>query len=536
MFQSASSRAIMVAAFSVAAFSGPGAVPAAAQGGQAGVPPPVPRNAPVESCTVGVNCCYIGMRHNPDAYSMAWDQTVGGMVVLGMSGFGDRVHGPTSGANCLAYWAQYIAPLPGYSPWRVGAASAMTDGAPQPQPVAGAAQGGANPPPPARPDDGANAPPPATGHWRFVAAQALKHRRPSDARTMTNETSVQDGAMSATFTENMINDEGPATWGGKANWTWSAPSGVSVLVPGEKIQAQLAVSDHSVPEKKSGWRHGATGVSCAIRFDNPAHGVGASDQRATDIVNVAVGEQKSATRSGAAAIPNAGWEGRLALVASCAQIGKFQRVYQWVPPGAAAPTGAAPAGDAPANAAAASQGGGAQPWPTTSGSPVLPPAAGDATPAAPAVDAGQAAPGRAATSGAIAQGAPDAPPRDERPPPIRRVTKLFDNWNSAACAFTDRADFALEAPAQITHVELWYNWRAGERTLPFVLADAGGALAEGELTRGACDPNQASWCVATASLAVAAQPGAHVVQVGQARLCQNAQSGGRGFVRVRGMR
>lgn len=119
--------------------------------------------------------------------------------------------------------------------------------------------------------------------------------------------------------------------------------------------------------------------------------------------------------------------------------------------------------------------------------------------------------------------------------PVQRETTIYDNWNTGACGLTNTARFALDAPTEITNIELWYNWRQGEATLPFAIDIAGQTLVRGMLRRGACDTYQAAWCVATAPLSTPADAGNYTVHVGRGRLCQNGGSRNNGFIRVRGM-
>jgi hypothetical protein len=130
------------------------------------------------------------------------------------------------------------------------------------------------------------------------------------------------------------------------------------------------------------------------------------------------------------------------------------------------------------------------------------------------------------------------PPLDDgtqKPAPVQRLVKVFDNWNTGACALTNTASFRLDAPMQIANIELWYNWQRGEAALPFEISVRGRSIARGELTRGSCDPYQSAWCTAVASLATVADAGDYVVRVPRGRLCQNAVSRNNGFVRVRGL-
>jgi hypothetical protein len=237
-------------------------------------------------------------------------------------------------------------------------------------------------------------------------------------------------------------------------------------------------------------------------------------------------------------------------------MGKFERVYQWIPPGGAP---VAQGGTQP------SSGGGTattqqQPNPpqpfgqqspqpiadATTGTPVLPPWQGGQPPLPQPLGSG-ATPGLPPVSGSVqsfpqpsddtSQPGPGPTPNERGPTPasIQRVTKVFDNWNTASCALTSTAQFKLDAPTQITNVELWYNWQRGEAVVPFEINVGGQSIARGQLARGACDPNQAAWCTATASFSAIAAAGSYAVRVPTGRLCQNSGSQNNGFVRVRGM-
>jgi hypothetical protein len=121
------------------------------------------------------------------------------------------------------------------------------------------------------------------------------------------------------------------------------------------------------------------------------------------------------------------------------------------------------------------------------------------------------------------------------PAPIRRVAKLVDNWNADSCELTDTARFSLSAATQITKVDLWYNWRAAEASVSFELLAGGRRIAGGKLGRGTCDPAQAIWCSASATLEVEVPAGTYALRVARSHLCQNAGNGHNGFIRLLGM-
>ncbi|MFM9940697.1 MAG: hypothetical protein ACKVP7_14530 [Hyphomicrobiaceae bacterium] len=131
---------------------------------------------------------------------------------------------------------------------------------------------------------------------------------------------------------------------------------------------------------------------------------------------------------------------------------------------------------------------------------------------------------------------PGSSPGDSTvPPPIRRVIKIADNWNTENCGLTDTARFILGTATQITRLELWFHWSEGESAVAYEISDASRLIVRGQLTRGQCDRQQAGWCDATASLTTETAPGSYTLRVAHGRLCQNARSGNTGFLRLRGM-
>jgi hypothetical protein len=111
---------------------------------------------------------------------------------------------------------------------------------------------------------------------------------------------------------------------------------------------------------------------------------------------------------------------------------------------------------------------------------------------------------------------------------------LIDNWNPSACGYTDSARFNLRAPAHVDRIELWYNWQAGENSVPYAIMSGNRTLRSGNLRRGNCDLYQAAWCAAGDSANLDLGPGAYVVHAGRPRVCQNGGSGGGGFIHVLG--
>ena len=117
---------------------------------------------------------------------------------------------------------------------------------------------------------------------------------------------------------------------------------------------------------------------------------------------------------------------------------------------------------------------------------------------------------------------------------VQAQVLLFDNINQGACGFTDTAVFQLRADSQIDRLALWYNWSAGEQSLPYTLAMPGQTMRSGTMVRGGCDPYQGSWCLAEDHVNAQFPAGQYTIRAARARVCQNSGSGGRGFVQAYG--
>ncbi|MBZ5670938.1 MAG: discoidin domain-containing protein [Acidobacteriia bacterium] len=109
---------------------------------------------------------------------------------------------------------------------------------------------------------------------------------------------------------------------------------------------------------------------------------------------------------------------------------------------------------------------------------------------------------------------------------------IIDNWNPAGCGFTDNAVMNLSRPTHVESVHLWYNWAAGESSLPYALSGSGRVLRNGQFRRGSCDPYQTAWCEATDMLGMNLAPGSYTFTTARRRVCQNSGSNGMGFIRV----
>jgi hypothetical protein len=199
--------------------------------------------------------------------------------------------------------------------------------------------GGAKRTPTPAPSTGGNSKPPGvtSGYWRFLEPYIRKFvPDPADMnRIVKYDCNVEEGSMSGVLTMDNHQGEGPATWAGECSWTWkNNPRGLDVLVPGDVIEVSMTVTDRSVPERLSGWNHGATGVRASIQFDMPYMELGHTHKAAQGLVNVAAGWRKSAPpQKGTWTVPKGPgdpeWGGKAALVADFVGFGRFERVYVW---------------------------------------------------------------------------------------------------------------------------------------------------------------------------------------------------------------
>jgi hypothetical protein len=111
---------------------------------------------------------------------------------------------------------------------------------------------------------------------------------------------------------------------------------------------------------------------------------------------------------------------------------------------------------------------------------------------------------------------------------------LVDNWNTAGCSYTDSAPLSVTSSVHLKRIDLWFNWNTDETSLSYTLMSGNQKVTSGTLSRGDCDPYQASWCVARGKPDVDLAPGEYTVQVESARVCQNGGSGGKGFIKAYG--
>ena len=113
--------------------------------------------------------------------------------------------------------------------------------------------------------------------------------------------------------------------------------------------------------------------------------------------------------------------------------------------------------------------------------------------------------------------------------------QIYNNWNTEACGFTDRAGFRLREPTRLTAIELWYRWGPRESEVGFEVLIDGRPVKEGRLMRADCDPYQEAWCGARGNVGVSLPPGYVEIHTERGKICQNPRSGGAGFIHAYGL-
>lgn len=111
---------------------------------------------------------------------------------------------------------------------------------------------------------------------------------------------------------------------------------------------------------------------------------------------------------------------------------------------------------------------------------------------------------------------------------------LADNWNTAACGFTDTATLVLDAPGFLSRIDIWYRWNGDETAIAYTVLADGAVAGQGTLQRSDCDPYQSAWCIARDTPEMKLPPGRYDFRTANANICQNGGSGGMGFIKAYG--
>lgn len=101
-----------------------------------------------------------------------------------------------------------------------------------------------------------------------------------------------------------------------------------------------------------------------------------------------------------------------------------------------------------------------------------------------------------------------------------------------ACLLTDKAEWTLASPLEVSLLQVWYNWGAGETTLSFKLEKDDESFAEGTLVRADCDPYQGNWCNGNYKIDRTFAAGKYELKLPTAKMC--LEPGKTGAVRLYG--
>ncbi|MFA5134540.1 MAG: hypothetical protein WC505_01995 [Patescibacteria group bacterium] len=112
--------------------------------------------------------------------------------------------------------------------------------------------------------------------------------------------------------------------------------------------------------------------------------------------------------------------------------------------------------------------------------------------------------------------------------------KVFDSTDNylGGCSLTDTSTWTLTKALEVTTIQLWYHWQAGETELPVTITKDGEAFASFTAIRAACDPYQASWCNADYATSMTFPAGTYTTTIPSASQC--LKPGGTGTVRLYG--
>ena len=110
------------------------------------------------------------------------------------------------------------------------------------------------------------------------------------------------------------------------------------------------------------------------------------------------------------------------------------------------------------------------------------------------------------------------------------IVTLFDNWKSGGCGTTYTARGRLSNKALVTQIVFWSDSSIAKGSLNGTLQGPGVSLPI-ITRRGSC---QWSWCAETVQLKKILPAGEYTFRANISSLCQNAKSGGIGYIRMEG--
>ncbi|MFA5746576.1 MAG: cohesin domain-containing protein [Candidatus Paceibacterota bacterium] len=111
---------------------------------------------------------------------------------------------------------------------------------------------------------------------------------------------------------------------------------------------------------------------------------------------------------------------------------------------------------------------------------------------------------------------------------------IYDTTSNyiGACSLTDSAAWTFDKDMQVSMVQFWYNWQAGETDLDFTIYKDGQEFIKGTAKRTGCDTYQKNWCNADYNVSKVFPAGSYTSKVSKASQC--LQPGKTGTVRFYG--
>jgi hypothetical protein len=111
---------------------------------------------------------------------------------------------------------------------------------------------------------------------------------------------------------------------------------------------------------------------------------------------------------------------------------------------------------------------------------------------------------------------------------------FLDTGNNylGGCSLTGTSKFTLDKPAQVSLLQVWYNWGAGESVITYTLEKDGSTFAGGSMIRADCDPYQGNWCNGNQAINKEFPAGSYTLTVSSAKMC--LKPGATGIVRLYG--
>ena len=118
------------------------------------------------------------------------------------------------------------------------------------------------------------------------------------------------------------------------------------------------------------------------------------------------------------------------------------------------------------------------------------------------------------------------------PPAAQQL--IYDTTSNyiGACSLTDSAAWTFDKEMQVSMIQFWYNWQAGETELDFTIYKDGQEFVRGTAKRTGCDTYQKNWCNADYNINKVFPAGAYTSKVSKASQC--LQPGKTGTVRFYG--